>query len=513
MSHRNEQEPEANVLFAKTNKKQKEFEQNSDKKQLRQQEKSQKKQEKLQRLEQERNQAIQKKLQKKQKNSSVNSKETDQNQREESVLRGRTQSATSIFQKNKDKKGMPRVSQDREIVFDTAYSHKKAEDSSDSSASKFKLIRGGKRNRQVQAIVLCGAVSLLLILVAILNLLAPAGLIEGTKVFFAGIGHSGGFPVQRSSTGYSELRSCGSDAVLLTDSSVFCYTSSGKLVYAQQHTYQNPAVSTSASRAIVYDRSGANYMVLNRTGVLYEDKAPGEIIAATVGDDGSFAISTYSEEYVSVVTVYGANGKKKFQFKSSECYITSLALSPNGRRIGVGEVKAQDGEYLIRLKVFSVTEKEPLTKAEFSGSFLLSLSWLHGNSLGAVTDNGYFVMDADGKTKSYPYHAEQLVSFDNTNSSHTALLLTRYHDANNHMLVVIDETGTVCMEREYSEPALSIACSNRYLFVLSKGSVSRIPLNGKGEKSTEINPDSTQLIGCGAKAIVMGASMLDKTSF
>lgn len=508
----NEQEPEANVLFAKTNKKQKGPEQDSDKKQLRQQEKSPQKQEKLQQLEQKRNQAIQKKLQKKQKNSSANSKQTDEKQREESVLRGRTQSATSIFQKNKDKKGTPRVSQDREVVFDALDSEKKGE-RPDSSASKFKLIRGGKRNRQTQAIVLCSAISVFLVLIAVLNLLAPAGLIEGTKVFFAGIGRSGGFPIQRSSTAYSELRSCGSDAVLLTDSSVFCYTSSGKLVYTQQHTYQNPAISTSASRTIVYDRSGAKYMVLNRTGVLYEDKAQGDIITATVGDDGSFAISTYSEEYVSVVTVYGANGKKKFQFKSSECYITSLALSPNGRRIGVGEVKAQGGEYLIRLKVFSVTEKEPLTKAELSGSFLLSLSWLHENSLGAVTDNGYFVMDADGKTKSYPYHAEQLVSFDNTNSSHTALLLTRYHDANNHMLVVIDETGTVCMEREYSEPALSIACSNRYLFVLSKGSASRIPLNGKGEKSTEINPDSTQLIACGAKAIVMGASMLDKASF
>lgn len=379
----------------------------------------------------------------------------------------------------------------------------------------FQVIQGGKkpRNRQREAIAICSVIAAILVVFAIINLLSPAGIVEGTKVFFAGFGHSGKFPAEVSNTPLSMIERCGSDIMMLTDTSVYCYKSNGRQVYTIQHAYQDPAMAVSESRTIVFDRESERYMVLNRTGVLYEDKADGKIITAGVGDDGSYAISTYSASYVSSVKVYKSDFKERFVWNSSDSYVISTDISPNGKRLAVGCIKAVDGEFHSSVKLFNVKKTDTLASVQYGDALLLSVSFTSKGNVGAVLSDRYVVMDEESKVTAFSYGGAELASFDNTSSSHTAILLTKYNDASNNSVVLIDGEGEVLFDTGFENEAVSVAASDRYVFVLGKGSVTRFPKSGENPKTAKSNLDCTDIAATGSRAVVLGSSVIDKVSF
>lgn len=475
-----------------------------DPKQLAQEEK----QERLRRLGEEHERSLQKRSFKSLQNTPEES-ELSEMVREDPLLRERTAPGGGVFEKWQERLRGVRVSRPREMEFDSESGITLPADGSEG----LRVIRGGRRSRQTRLLILFCAVAALLIVILILNLFSPAGLVESTKVFFAGVGGSGKFPVERSVSSYSEIVSCGDDAVLLTENTVSWYRASGKLVDTHAHSYQNPAMASSRSRVIVYDRGGRQFQVLNRTGILYQDTAEGDIITATVGDDGSYAISVYSEEFLSLVTVYNASGKVIFRYKSADRYLSALALSPNGKKLGVGGLRADAGNYDAQLQIFSVRSDKPAATAQIADAFLYAVSFLDGGNLGAVFADRYVTMSGKGELATCEFGEAELRSFDLTQSGHTVLLLSHYQDAANHTVIVLDEDGRETLREEFHEYAVSVSCGSRYLFLLSKGSVTRMALRGGGSKATAVNPDSTELVASGAKAIVLGASSLDKIAF
>jgi len=79
--------------------------------------------------------------------------------------------------------------------------------------------------------------------------------------------------------------------------------------------------------------------------------------------------------------------------------------------------------------------------------------------------------------------------------------------------VLIDGEGEVLFNTGFESEAVSVAASDRYVFVLGKGSVTRFPKSGENPKTAKSNLDCTDIAASGSRAVVLGSSVIDKVSF
>lgn len=285
--------------------------------------------------------------------------------------------------------------------------------------------RISRRRKRILILITAGILALLLYVNW--DNLIPQEATEAIQNFFTST-TANHFPVDLPSGDFKGAATMGSNLGVLTDTSFYLYSGGGSQLVWRQHGMNDPQISASGGRALIYDRGGKQYRVERRFDEPVSSNASNDIVSGCMGASGNFALVTESTSYVGELTVFDAQGKPLFHWYDTSSRILAAALSPDGSSVAAIAVGAQNGSITSTIEVFQLGSTKPIAKKTLDGTLLFSIQYNSGNRITAVGDNQTLYFDGSGnKTGNYAYGTRQLACYSNDNGS-TVLVFDHYEN-------------------------------------------------------------------------------------
>ncbi len=342
-----------------------------------------------------------------------------------------------------------------------------------------------------------------------LNILMPMGISETVKNFVVGVGGGDGFPVSISAASTETVVSVGGDTALLTDSTLMLYKQNGKIIFNRQHGYSNPALCSGGSRALLFDRGGKRYKIENRAETLYDLTTKDNIITADMSNRGCFALVTSSEEYLCNVTVYNKNAKSMFVWNSAERRVSAVSLSSTGKYLAVGTIKAENGVFCSEILIFNTQKSgQPIVVQKYEDSALVSLDFKSSGVI-CVFDNMASYINKKGVREDYSFESAEPIAISNSSSKGTAIVLRRYNDAENNLVVSFNSRFKKIYENELLKECVDISMCGSKVAVLTKGEIVAYTRRGKVSFEGETRVDSDIILSYKHHAMVLTTTSVE----
>lgn len=241
-------------------------------------------------------------------------------------------------------------------------------------------------------------------------------------------------------------------------------------VTTMKHTlgYSSPVVETSDDYVLVYDRGGMQAVLTNSATAVAELSLDSAIITGSMGQDGRFVLVTDEQGYRTAVAVYDTSGKEVFKYQSSEYYIVSADLSPDGKTLAALAFR-QDGVTLNSHVLFYDVSSGSLD-ADVTLEDTLGMALCYsGNTAAVLCDDGLYMIGRGGEAEhTLTVASSDLISL--TAHDNTLAIATRSYSGARSDLYTI-RGGTLSGPYALSEEPSALAVSAAGTAVLSASGV------------------------------------------
>lgn len=180
--------------------------------------------------------------------------------------------------------------------------------------------------------------------------------------------------------------------------------------------YAHIALDTSEDYILAYDRGGTGLTVTNGLAPLELDwgdnKLTSPILNASMGRDGSFAVVTDEAGYKTAVRVFNKDQQLTYKWLTSEYYVQSAAVSPDGRRMAALAFRQNGTTLEGKLLLFDLGRQDIAAECSLGTSLGVEVRFLNDTVAAAVCDTGAYLVNLRGDafcTESYP--ASDLIGF------------------------------------------------------------------------------------------------------
>ena len=221
-------------------------------------------------------------------------------------------------------------------------------------------MRVSKSVYKIIAVLLAAA--LLLVVLENRENLTPGNIGNWIRTKAVGFGFGDGYPTDLtgSTADPGNFGAFDGNAYVVSDTALTVMNSSAKELFSVRHSYNNPAVSVSGGRYLLYNAGGTGYQVATASGVELEDVSESDITVAEMSESGKFALALQPADYAAELNVYMSNGTLQYNYKFADTYISAIALNRDGTRGAVASVTSKSGELLSRITVLDFSKEEPL---------------------------------------------------------------------------------------------------------------------------------------------------------
>lgn len=339
--------------------------------------------------------------------------------------------------------------------------------------------------------------------------LSPNNIVEIVQEFFAGSGSGGGFPVEIGKNNAIEFERLNNNVAMLNSTSFVMISNSGKELVNRQHGFNNPRMKMGKRKALIYDCGAKDIILESRAKTQKPFEVENNIITTGIGLDGTVAVVTESNKYLSEMTVYAQdfflnNYKKIFKYNSSEYYIIDVAIRPDGKGAAVAAVSAVEGQIKSCVLVFDFNNSDPVGKQEFIGTMLLSICYTN-NTIYAVGDNLTCSIRPDGSIiEKLDYTGNNLAGFCSDFNSGIALALSPMSDLSHGTIFSIDEKGNEVGNAQIEAPIRSISSNSNFIVVLTPSNIIVYDKMCNQINQIECDSDAISVVVVGNQIMILG---------
>ena len=209
-------------------------------------------------------------------------------------------------------------------------------------------------------------------------------------------GKQGEFPIKiEGGMGY-QLLPMDSALALLDDSKLHIYNLDGKLMNESMHTYANPILRVSPSKALVYDVGGKYFRLESRYKTIYEKEADDVIYLAEISDKDYVGVVTRSDKYLSTLRIYDEQNENIFSYFSYDGRITNIAFNKDSTGAVISVLTAKDGEMLSTLVRFDFLRQDPIWVSDPVPTLAMDLRINSNETISLTGDDLYALFDSNG---------------------------------------------------------------------------------------------------------------------
>lgn len=198
-----------------------------------------------------------------------------------------------------------------------------------------------------------------------------------------------------------------------SNSNIVALDSSGNQLFNRQHSFSTPVMVSNGTRSLIYDLGGKGYRIDSLDSVVYESGGDMQIITADIGANGSYAIVTQHDEYLSYMRVYNSSNQEVYTYSFSEYYINAVSVSDDGSKIIASGISAKNGEPVSAVYYLSITSETPLEFFEIDNMVVYSVEYLKSDKVAFVGANACGIIDLNKKeVVRNSYNDMELTAYD-----------------------------------------------------------------------------------------------------
>ncbi len=272
----------------------------------------------------------------------------------------------------------------------------------------------------------------------------------------------------------------GDNIVILTTESVVIYSQNGKQLLNHPHVFAKPAISINGKKAIVYDRGGKSFVLINDAEVVYEGSADSIIFSAEYGKDGNYALGIKGEGATSSLLVFNKSNNLIFQWNCAQEHIVSISLSNDGKYAGAAVLGVENGDVFTTVHYFGFDYKEPLNTQKIPGVSALDLKFTKFDLLTLLTNEGVYVINDKNEkfTTVTTYYSSEFNSCDFSDNGRYVVALAKYGSENNFQVDVYNKDGELKTTVSTDFAVKTVRMSDKYIFILGDAKIMVYNLSG-----------------------------------
>lgn len=254
----------------------------------------------------------------------------------------------------------------------------------------------------------------------------------------------------------------------------------------------DPIVKTSGDNMIVFYPSDKKAVVKTNK----EEKTINTgyyILNADITSNGYYAIITEEKGFKAQVAVYDKKGNEVYKWHSSDCYITDVDISDDGKMMVITELAPLENSFESRVMLFNFTDSKPLAQIVKNDTTVISAQFTDKRKIAIVGDTKSSVHNLDGSLiweEAYP--SKQLFTY-NINGDNIILALGNTASATENVSVnVYSLSGNLKGQFHYNGEVLGIDIADNGILVYGKRSLYLISEGGREKRKLDLNVDIMQ---------------------
>ncbi len=284
-----------------------------------------------------------------------------------------------------------------------------------------------------------------------------------------------GFPVDLPDESILQMSDMGKDVAILSDVSLSMYNSTGKETARIVHGYQNPIISTSGDRAIIFDREGQRLALYSRTEEIWEKTTTHPIVWANLAENGNVAVVTGGDYFEREVVVFDAQGEEMFLWDTSQL-VWQVVLSRRGDTMLSLSTEADAGVLSSRITALDFSSETPLCEIMLKDQMALSVDFVgaQDEQLQIITEKGVYAYNLDGEQiASYSFGNRILNRFVNgpERDGGAYVLLDEVGDGRHLVLVSLSDELEVIGQTDINTTVIDMKCQKDGICIFTEGRV------------------------------------------
>lgn len=261
-------------------------------------------------------------------------------------------------------------------------------------------------------------------------------------------GTSRGFPYNEDELSLDKVMLIGDKPLIVSETGVEVISQAADELLLLRTEWSDSRVCSQNGRALVYSNTSDKVFLISRTTVLAELKEEGFPVTACLADNGSFALTYSTDNVQTVVKVYNPRQKLEFEWHCSKEYVSSVALSPDGKTLFVAAVGVDNAEIYTRLLLFKTDKSEPKFDVKIEDTAMLKVFRQTGNKYIAVGDNKTVILTHGGKIKQEITYADDALYTVDSDSKNNVLLCYKEFGGSKIKIIKIPKSGSENRELE-----------------------------------------------------------------
>lgn len=265
-----------------------------------------------------------------------------------------------------------------------------------------------QRQARRRAFKLAGLAGVILAIAYLLSSLVNSPEFAGLSSLGDMIKGGPGYPIDAPGGKIKGMYQNDSGIILLNETTLYIYNTSGSEVYSNLHRMGNPQVQTSGTMMLNYDRGSKTYAAYSRNNLFYNGSTDEAIRCGAISQNGCIAIATQTENAQTRVTVLDSRQREQYVWKTDNV-VTALAMSDNGSAVAIASSYAQAGELKNVLTVLKNGQEQ--NRYELANQLILALEF-DGSNVRCITDKNAFILGTEGKIiGQFDYKGQSLAAF------------------------------------------------------------------------------------------------------
>lgn len=284
--------------------------------------------------------------------------------------------------------------------------------------------------------------------------------------------------------------------VVAERTSVTVYDSTGEVLLSESESFSYPALAVSDKYIIAYDIGGKSYSVYNSVTRIVSKQTEKSIVCASVCDNGTFTVTTESDDAKYVTEMFNTALKNICHFFTDK-FVVSAAVGESGDSIAAAALSENGADYACEVAFSRTSDETPYATLYYSMSLPLELAALDGGGYALVCDDSIRFFSSDGSmTAEHTDFGSGLVAFD-AEPWGVILVCSENSMKTKNRVYVFDAEGKLIYNAEHDERVtdarLALEGGECVGYLTAKNSVTLLLTDGT-EQTVSVDGTAQQII-------------------
>ena len=276
----------------------------------------------------------------------------------------------------------------------------------------------------------------------------------------------------------------------VTDRSVNCYNTKGKILFENQHLFKQPVLKTAETRYVLYGQGETELHIGNVSGTLHTVSFEHGIICAYISDSGHYAVATKTEGYESSVAVFDKNNKKVYEWFLSDEIVNGVCLTPNGKTLAVSTIKAEKGSSVSAFYVLKYDQASPVMSKNYSDEFVYGLKSTSNTTFCAVFSNRLEFINYKKQSVS-SHESEYSVSMVKQVGNRLIAVRTVAANHDDSLIEIYNKKGELISSFKADSYVSDVSYKSGKIYLLGISKAYKYDIRGKLIASSDVGYDTT----------------------